>query len=86
MNRVVAPSPITIRTRYRHWGISSAVYVGGRGYALCGVVITTPVMDDVELQQSVEVIEDVTCPTCRSRLAAIGRAYAKARRLHSIDW
>ena len=85
MNRVIAPPVITIRTRYHHyWG--SAAYVAGRGYAICGAVITTPVTDDTELQQSVEAIEEVTCPTCRSRLAAIGRAYAKARRLHAIDW
>ena len=79
----------TIKTRYRHWGgdsPGSSIYVAGRGYAPCGVVITTPVMDDAELQQSVDTLQNVTCPACQRWLAAIGRAYAKARRQHKIDW
>lgn len=75
-----------------HWGgaresyIDVGVYIKGKRYAPCGQIIGSTDFKDTELRSSTDEVPRVTCPSCRRALATAGRAYAKARRLHLIEW
>ena len=57
----------------------------GNAFAPCGALIGT---NDpaANLMASTSELADITCPVCREQAAALGRAYAKARRTRAIRW
>jgi hypothetical protein len=58
----------------------------GNAFAPCGALIVASLANASTLQSSSEELPRVTCPTCREQARALGRAYAKARRLKQIEW
>ena len=58
----------------------------GNAFAPCGALIGTEDAASSTLSSSTAELADVTCPVCREQAAALGRAYAKARRTRAIRW
>lgn len=54
-------------------------YDAGSGRTLCGLAAGEGV-------KTCRWMIGVTCPACRDLIRAIGRAYAEARRLRTVEW
>ena len=57
----------------------------GNGFASCGALIVSQ-QPHLALKSSTTNLSHVTCPVCREQAAALGKAYAQARRKKEIEW
>ena len=88
--------PVVVKRSKSEWGVHYADEGGHRDpngdrRAPCGVIIAADALSDkpgreVSLHPSSTNLKNVTCASCQQRIAAFGKAYAKARRTKEIEW